>query len=261
MDLQYMDDLGELTGTTEGRPRYASLSSCSWGGARMAGPGDEVAAGAGGRSPLRASHADREQVIDVLKVAFVQGRLTKAEFDLRVGQVLASLTYADLAALNAGIPAGPTRAQPLEPARESDKVPAPKTIARVAAAGTGVSMVFTGAELMGSGGNPVIGLVVVSLAGLLAAVLIAGLVMFLSRAFEKSSSRHPTQGPSSPGSETAQRLASAEPAGQLPQASHEPRHATEAARSRRLRPPWASLPTPHRWRPLLRRYAIGYPGR
>ena len=227
----------------------------------MAGPGDEIAAGAGGLSHLRASHADREQVIDVLKAAFVQGRLTRAELDLRVGQVLASLTYADLAALTAGIPAGPAGVKPLEPARESDKVPAPKTIARVAAAGTGVSMVFIGAELMGSGGNSVTGLVVVGLTGFLAAVLIAGFVMFLSRLFEKSSSRHPSQGPSSPGSETAQRLASAEPTGQLPQVSHEPRHTTEAARSRRLRPPPASLRTPHRWRRLLlRRYAIGYPG-
>jgi hypothetical protein len=206
----------------------------------MAGPGDEIAAGAGGRSRLRASHADREQVIDVLKAAFVQGRLTKAELDLRVGQVLASLTYADLAALIAGIPAGSAGAQPLEPVRESGKVPAPKTIARVAAAGTGVSMVFTGAELMGSGGNPVTGLAVVGLTGFLAAVLIAGFVVFLSRVFEKSSSRHPSQGPSSPDSETAQRLASAEPSGQLPHVSHEPRHTTEAERSRRRRPPWAS---------------------
>jgi hypothetical protein len=123
------------------------------------------------------SYADREQVIDVLKAAFVQGRLPKAELDLRVGQVLASLTYADLAALTADIPAGPARVQPLEPARESDKVPAPKTIARVAAAGTGVSMVFTGAELMRSGGNPVTGLVAVGLTGFLAAVLIAGFLL------------------------------------------------------------------------------------
>ena len=86
----------------------------------MAGPGDEIASGAGGRSHLRASHADREQVIDMLKAAFVQGQLTKAELDRRVGQVLASLTYADLAALTADIPAGPAGAQPLEPARESE---------------------------------------------------------------------------------------------------------------------------------------------
>jgi hypothetical protein len=45
---------------------------CSGGGAAMAGPGDEIAAGAGDRGRLRASHADREQVIDALKAAFVR---------------------------------------------------------------------------------------------------------------------------------------------------------------------------------------------
>jgi len=70
----------------------------------MARPGDEIAAGAGGRGYLRASHADREQVIETLKAAFVQGRLTKGEFDLRVGQAFAARTYAELAAATAGIP-------------------------------------------------------------------------------------------------------------------------------------------------------------
>jgi DUF1707 SHOCT-like domain len=45
----------------------------------MAGPGDEMAAGAAGRGPMRASYADREQVIEALKDAFVHGRLTKGE--------------------------------------------------------------------------------------------------------------------------------------------------------------------------------------
>ena len=85
----------------------------------MAGPGDEITAGAVGHSHLRASHVNREQVIDVLKAAFVQGRLAKDEFDLRVGQVLASRTYADLAVLTGDNPAGLTGAQPPEPARES----------------------------------------------------------------------------------------------------------------------------------------------
>ncbi len=85
----------------------------------MAGSGDEITAGAGGHSYLRTSHVDRDQVIDVLKAAFVQGRLAKDEFDLRVGQVLASRTYADLAVLTGDIPAGLTGAQPPEPARES----------------------------------------------------------------------------------------------------------------------------------------------
>jgi Domain of unknown function (DUF1707) len=75
-------------------------------------PGDEMAAGRGGRSYLRASHADREQVIEVLKAAFVQGRLAKDEFDLRVAQVLASRSYADLDVLTADIPAGLASAPP-----------------------------------------------------------------------------------------------------------------------------------------------------
>jgi hypothetical protein len=85
----------------------------------MAQPGDGIAAGAGGRGRLRASHADREQAIEVLKAAFVQGRLDRDEFDLRVGRVLASLTYAGLATLTADIPARLTSARPPEPARES----------------------------------------------------------------------------------------------------------------------------------------------
>lgn len=72
----------------------------------MVEPGYEIAAGAGSRRHLRASHQDREQVIDLLKAAFVQGRLAKDEFDLRVGQVLAARTYAGLDALIAGLPAG-----------------------------------------------------------------------------------------------------------------------------------------------------------
>ena len=86
----------------------------------VVGPGDEAAAGAGGRnySCVRASHADREQVIDVLKAAFVQGRLAKDELDLRLGRVLASRTYADLSALTADLPVRLTRAEPPEPVRQ-----------------------------------------------------------------------------------------------------------------------------------------------
>jgi hypothetical protein len=67
-------------------------------------PSDPIAAA--GRGHMRASHADREHVIDTLKAAFVQGRLTKDELDQRVGQALASKTYAELATLSADLPAG-----------------------------------------------------------------------------------------------------------------------------------------------------------
>ena len=80
----------------------------------MAGPGDESAAAAGRvRGDFRASHADRERTIEALKDAFAQGRLTKDELDARAGQVLASRTYADLAAVTADIPAGPAAAGPV----------------------------------------------------------------------------------------------------------------------------------------------------
>jgi hypothetical protein len=93
-------------------PRYASFSELAGVAPAMAEPRDEIAAGASGHSRLRASHADREQVIGILKAAFVQGRLAKDEFDLRVGQALASRTYADLAALTADLPPGLAAAQP-----------------------------------------------------------------------------------------------------------------------------------------------------
>jgi hypothetical protein len=75
----------------------------------MARPGDECTAG---RGHLRASHADRDQVVGTLKTAFVQGMLDQGEFGLRVGQALAARTYADLAALTADLPAGLRAAPP-----------------------------------------------------------------------------------------------------------------------------------------------------
>jgi hypothetical protein len=79
----------------------------------MTGPGDGLPAAAAGCGRFRASDDDRDQVIDVLKAAFVQGRLTKDEFDARVGATLASRTYADLAAHTADIPAALLGARPV----------------------------------------------------------------------------------------------------------------------------------------------------
>src|ERR1700751_333024 len=96
-------------------PPY-SLESLVAEEAVMAEPPDHVSAAAG-RGPLRAAHADREQVIGILKTAFVQGMLAKDEFDQRVGRTFASQTYADLAALTADLPAGLTAARPPQPVR------------------------------------------------------------------------------------------------------------------------------------------------
>ena len=89
----------------------------------MPEPQDQMPA-ALGRGRLRACHADREQVIGVLKAAFVQGRLDKDELNARVGQALASRTYADLAALTADLPAGLAAAEPsYQPARARAPLP------------------------------------------------------------------------------------------------------------------------------------------
>jgi hypothetical protein len=84
------------------------------------GPWDPKAAGATGRGGLRASDADREQVIDDLKDAFVLGRLTKDELDLRAGQALAARTYTQLTMVTADIPA-----RLIEPPPQRRPVPVP----------------------------------------------------------------------------------------------------------------------------------------
>lgn len=76
------------------------------------GPEDQRTAGAAARSRRRVSEADREQVIDTLKDAFVEDRLTKDELDIRAGQALTSRTYAELTAITADLPGGLLRAEP-----------------------------------------------------------------------------------------------------------------------------------------------------
>jgi hypothetical protein len=68
----------------------------------------------GGYGNMRASTADRERVVDVLKAAFAEGRLTQDEFEERAGQAFSARTYADLAALTADLPAGPLGAPVLQ---------------------------------------------------------------------------------------------------------------------------------------------------
>jgi len=78
-------------------------------------PHDPSVRWAAGGGHLRASDADRERVIDALKDAFAQGRLTYSELAGRAGQALESKTYADLARATAGIPAGRAATAPPRP--------------------------------------------------------------------------------------------------------------------------------------------------
>jgi len=57
------------------------------------------------RGALRASHADRDQVAEVLRVAAGDGRLSPDELDERLERALTARTYAELATLIADLPA------------------------------------------------------------------------------------------------------------------------------------------------------------
>src|SRR6516165_1736058 len=63
------------------------------------GSGDEAG------PELRASHQDRDQVVEILRVAAGDGRLSAAELDQRVEAALTARTYRELAQLTADLPA------------------------------------------------------------------------------------------------------------------------------------------------------------
>ena len=62
---------------------------------------------------MRASSADRERAVDVLKAGFAEGRLTQDEYNDRMGRAYTARTYGELAALTTDLPAG---ASPFPPA-------------------------------------------------------------------------------------------------------------------------------------------------
>ncbi len=63
--------------------------------------------GPGPAPEVRASDVDRDRVVDVLRDAVADGRLTADEFDERMEAALSSRTLGELAALTADLAAGP----------------------------------------------------------------------------------------------------------------------------------------------------------
>ena len=208
----------------------------------MAGPGDEIAARTGDRSHLRASDTDREQVIITLKAAFVQGLLPKDEFDLRVGQALASRTCAELAGLTADLSARLTAAQPPGPARAQDKLTLRPgwvmAVATVLYAGLWAYVLLLSPH---GGDNPstpplmIIGLMVYMFVVVLYVIADAE-----PGRREKHSGGQVSGGPApGVGGQASPGLPSAGPGGQLPPEGHGRQRTAEAARRRR---PHLSLP-------------------
>src|SRR3984885_66257 len=77
-------------------------------------PGREVA-----RSELRASHEDRDRVVELLRVSAGDGRLTAEELDERLELAMTARTYGELAKLVADLPAdGSVASAPVARAKE-----------------------------------------------------------------------------------------------------------------------------------------------
>jgi hypothetical protein len=219
----------------------------------VAGPGEEIAAGAGGRGRLRAAHADREQVIDVLKAAFVHGQLDRDEFDLRVGWALTSRTYADLAALTTDIPARLTSARPPEPARTSVNKKAVAAMACATAAFIGMWPVM----MLTLDGSP-FAVPVIVVWFVLAMAVPTGWLVLLHDWLDKRAGRPAAPGlPPGADGAASRRPASAGLASQLPPAMDGRQHTAEAARSRPPRPPVPALRPLRAGHALMRRCVTG----
>jgi Domain of unknown function (DUF1707) len=80
-------------------------------------PGGEVA-----RSELRASHEDRDRVVELLRVSAGDGRLTAEELDERLEQAMTARTYGELARLVADLPAAGTAVSPATAPQVKDVV-------------------------------------------------------------------------------------------------------------------------------------------
>jgi hypothetical protein len=92
----------------------------------------------GGNAYLRASSADRDRAVDVLKAGFAEGRLTKEEYEARADQAFAARTVGDLARVTADLPGGHL-AQPAWPG-----APARTNSLAIASLACGIGQVFVG---------------------------------------------------------------------------------------------------------------------
>jgi hypothetical protein len=207
----------------------------------MAGPDDEIAAAAGDHRHLRASHADREQVIGTLKAAFVQGRLAKDEFDLRVGQALASRTYAELAGLTADLPAGLAVAQPAAascPPGEP-RIPRAGLVLAVATVVYAVAWPVAFVLPVNSEGESPAGaaLVVVATFFYLMLLLMIGTPILADRLNERFAGQPPRGRRPGPRGQASPPTPPSAPGGQLPRAGHGRGCTAEAAGRRRPRLP------------------------
>ena len=113
--------------------------------------------------PIRASDKERESVVDVLRDAYTDGRITLEEFDERTSAAYASKTWADLRELTADLPVEPVlgadlsqRHLPLQPAAQQvvPSVPRPRHGGRDRPLGRLLPVIFVWIMFAAAAGSP-----------------------------------------------------------------------------------------------------------
>jgi hypothetical protein len=182
---------------------------------------------------MRASNAEREQVIDTLKAAFVDGRLTKDELDTRVGQTIAARTHAELAAATADIPA----TRPPEPVRAMQRHSGNKQAMRAVKTGACVIAAFTltvsvvAGVLAGGVAAAIMAIAIGVFTAFVAAfvgAVIAGVLKLEARHRRRSGGPHPPR--SASGGQASQRTPSGDLPARFPPIDHGQQDTAEAAR-------------------------------
>jgi DUF1707 SHOCT-like domain len=108
---------------------------------------------------IRASDKERESVVDVLRDAYTDGRLTLDEFEERTSAAYASKTWADLRELTADLPVEPVlgadlRQRHLPPQQIVPSVPRPRHGGRDRPLGRLLPVIFVWIMISAAAGSP-----------------------------------------------------------------------------------------------------------
>jgi hypothetical protein len=109
---------------------------------------------------IRASDKERESVVDVLRDAYTDGRLTLEEFEERTSTAYASRTWADLRELTADLPVQPVlgadllRQRAVPAAQMLSSVPRPRQGGRDRPLGRLLPVIFVWIMIAAAAGSP-----------------------------------------------------------------------------------------------------------
>jgi hypothetical protein len=112
--------------------------------------------------PIRASDRERESVVDVLRDAYTDGRLTLEEFEQRTSAAYASKTWSDLRELTGDLPVEPVlgadlpqlQPRPVPVAQVVPSVPRPRQGGRDRPLGRLLPVIFVWIMIAAAAGSP-----------------------------------------------------------------------------------------------------------